>query len=415
MRRSFRFAASLSAFSSHFVFAFSFFLYTASSFSQVLTGADRLFSHEFHLIAGKRVGLVTNHTAVLRNGVHLADSLARHPQVTLAVLFGPEHGIRGEAGAGAVVGDTVDPGTGVAVYSLYGRTYKPTRAMLEGIDVLLYDIQDVGARFYTYISTMTYAMETAAEAGIPFIVLDRPNPITGERVEGFVLEDSLKSFVGLHPIPIVHGMTVGELAGMINGQGWLKGGVRAHLTVVRMTGWTRSMWFDETGLAWIPPSPNMRTLQTATVYPGTCLFEGTNLSEGRGTTHPFELVGAPFVDADRWAAALNQTVLPGVRFEPARFTPASSKHAGLECRGVRIVVTDRNVFEPVKTALWMLSTVFDLHRTDAAWITRSIDRLAGTALVRRSLEAGETPESVFVRTQTSFRSFVTLRRAFLLY
>jgi uncharacterized protein YbbC (DUF1343 family) len=286
--------------------------------------------------------------------------------------------------------------------------------MLEGLDVLLYDIQDVGARFYTYISTMTYAMEAAAEAGIPFVVLDRPNPITGERVEGFVLEDSLKSFVGLHPIPIVHGMTTGELASMINGQGWLKGGVRANLTVVRMRGWERSMWYDETGLAWISPSPNMRTLRTVVVYPGTCLFEGTNLSEGRGTDSPFELVGAPFIDAEEWAETLNGLKLPGVQFEPELFTPTGSKHSGVECRGVRVNVTNRAVFEPVRTGIWMLATALDLHRDKFAWRPQAIDRLAGTALVRQSVGEGRTG-ALLEHASRSLDGFLTLRSRFLLY
>jgi len=393
-----------------------FSLLTISASSQVLVGADCLFSDEhIRLIAGKRVGLVTNHTAVLRNGVHLADSLARHPQVTLTALFGPEHGIRGEAGAGDMVDGSVDSVTGVRVYSLYGQTYKPTQEMLEGLDVLLYDIQDVGARFYTYISTMTYAMEAAAEAGIPFVVLDRPNPITGERVEGFVLDDSLKSFVGMHPVPIVHGMTTGELALMINGLGWLKGGIRANLMVVRMRGWKRSMWYDETGLPWIPPSPNMRTLQTAVVYPGTCLFEGTNFSEGRGTDSPFELVGAPFVDAERWAETLNGLKLPGVRFEPESFTPTGSKHSGEECRGVRLKVTDRTVFKPVRTGLWMLAAAFDLHRNTFAWRPRTIDRLAGTALVRQFVEEEQTPDTLLRHASPSLDGFLTLRSRFLLH
>lgn len=392
-----------------------FSLLTISASSQVLVGADRLFSAEqVHLVAGKRVGLVTNHTAVLRNGVHLADSLARHSGVTLAALFGPEHGIRGEAVAGAAVDDSIDPGTGVKVFSLYGRTTKPTREMLDGLDVLLYDIQDVGARFYTYISTMSYAMEAAAEAGIPFVVLDRPNPITGERVEGFVLEDSLRSFVGLHPIPITHGMTAGELAGMINGQGWLKDGVKADLTVVRMTGWTRSMWYDETGLAWIPPSPNMRTLETAIVYPGVCLIEGTNLSEGRGTDAPFELAGAPFMDGRLWAGELNRLGLQGVRFEAVTFTPDASKYAGTTCGGVHIRVTDREVFSPVKTGLGLLSTARALYPLEFQWKPRSIDRLAGTPLVRAMVDEGKTVDQILQGVPPGER-FLMGRRTYLLY
>jgi uncharacterized protein YbbC (DUF1343 family) len=357
--------------------------FTIPAFSQVSAGADRLFSDEFHLVAGKRVGLVTNHTAVLSNGRHLADSLFAHPEVTLTALFGPEHGIRGEAPAGGHVGDGRDSATGVTVFSLYGRTYKPTPEMLRGIDVLLFDIQDVGARFYTYISTMSYAMEAAAENGIPFIVLDRPNPITGVRVEGPIREDSLKSFVGLHPIPIVHGMTVGELATMFNEEGWLKGGVKADLHVVKMEGWKRETWYDETGLRWIPPSPNIRTLETAIVYPGTCLIEGTNLSEGRGTDRPFEYIGAPYVDGEVLAMELNKLNLPGVDFQAISFTPRATigatnpKYSGIPCSGVVVRVTKREAFEPVRTGHSILVVARRLFGDQFALRAGALERLVG--------------------------------------
>ncbi|MBI4419098.1 MAG: DUF1343 domain-containing protein [Ignavibacteriales bacterium] len=383
--------------------------------SQVTVGADRLLSDEFRLIRGKRIGLVTNHTALLRNGVHLADSLARHSDVRLVALFGPEHGVRGEAAAGAVVDDTVDVRTGAHIYSLYGRTYKPTPEMLSGVEVLLYDVQDVGTRFYSYISTMTYAMEAAAEAGIPFIVLDRPNPLTGSRVEGFVLDDSLKSFVGLYPIPIVYGMTPGELAAMINGEGWLRNGVRGDLTVVRMSGWTRTMWYDQTGLPWLPPSPNMRTLETAIVYPGSCLLEGTNLSEGRGTDRPFENVGAPFIDGKCWAEELNALKLPGVRFDAITFRPNASKHAGSECGGVKISVIDRKEFQPVKTGLALLSTARRLYPSDFQWYRRSIDRLAGSVLVRTMIETGERSDRILDLHAKRVEEFVRRRTSYLTY
>ncbi|MEX1138999.1 MAG: DUF1343 domain-containing protein [Bacteroidota bacterium] len=394
--------------------------FTLSAVSQVTVGADRLFSHEFHLVAGKRLGLVTNHTGLLSNGRHLADSLFARPEVTLAALFGPEHGIRGEVPAGGSVGDGRDSATGVTVFSLYGKTYKPTPEMLKGIDVLLFDIQDVGARFYTYISTMSYAMEAAAENGIPFIVLDRPNPITGIRVEGPIREDLLRSFVGLHPIPIVHGMTVGELATMFNEEGWLKGGVKADLHVVKMEGWKRTMWYDETGLKWIPPSPNIRTLSTAIVYPGTCLIEGTNLSEGRGTDRPFEYVGAPFVDGARWAEELNELGLPGVKFSAITFTPRSTvgsnpKHAGIECNGIVVEVTDREVYEPVKTGVEILSTGKELFARDFRWRESSIDRLAGTPLVRQGIDKRVSGMSIANASVDKLRKFMQNRLLYLLY
>lgn len=359
--------------------------FTAIALSQVTVGADRLLSNEFHLISGKRVGLVTNHTGVLSSGKHLADALHDDPRVTLQALFGPEHGIRGEAPAGGHVGDGRDSATGVTVFSLYGKTYKPTPEMLKNIDVLMFDIQDVGARFYTYISTMSYAMEAAAENKIPFIVLDRPNPITGVRVEGPIREDSLRSFVGLHPIPIVHGMTVGELATMFNEEGWLKDGVKADLHVVKMDGWRREMWYDETGLRWIPPSPNIRTLETAVVYPGTCLIEATNLSEGRGTERPFEYIGAPFVDGEAFAKELNQLHLPGVNFQPITFTPrpmsgaTSPKYSGILCAGVGIQVIDREIFEPVRTGHALLVTAKRIVGEPFALRVGALERLVGVA------------------------------------
>ena len=393
-------------------------LFPSHSISQVRTGADRLFTDEFHLVAGKRIGLVTNHTGLLSNGRHLADSLFAHPEVTLAALFGPEHGIRGEVPAGGSVGDGHDPTTGVTVFSLYGKTYKPTPEMLKGIDVLLFDIQDVGARFYTYISTMSYAMEAAAENGIPFIVLDRPNPITGTRVEGPIREDSLRSFVGLHPIPIVHGMTVGELATMFNEEGWLKSGVKSDLHVVKMEGWRREMWYDETALRWIPPSPNIRTLETAVVYPGTCLIEGTNLSEGRGTDRPFEYIGAPYVDGKKWAEELNSRRLPGVTFQPIRFTPdatKSMKHAGEECGGVFVHVTDRERYEPIITGMTILASARELFPDDFQWRPGSIDRLSGVTTLRETIGDGSVIQAIVQTWGEQMQRFLLLRTRHLSY
>ena len=250
----------------------------------VVVGADVLIHQREDLIKGKRIGLVTNHSGLLANGEHIADALHQMSDVTLVALYGPEHGVRGDT-TGPLQNGT-DPGTGVPVYSLYGATYKPTPEMLKGVEVLVFDIQDVGARFYTYISTLGNVMSAAAENHIPIIVLDRPNPVTGLYVDGPVLEDSLKSFVGYAPIPIAYGMTMGELAEMYNGEGWLDNGVKAELTVVRLQNWKRSMWYDQTGLRWVRLSPNMPTLNTAIPYTGTCLVEGINVSEGRGTDRP---------------------------------------------------------------------------------------------------------------------------------
>ena len=395
-------------------------LFTLSA--QVQTGADLLFMKHFVLIKGKKVGLITNHTAVLSNGTHLADALKRDPSTDLIALFGPEHGIRGDAPDGLRRQDSIDAKTGIPVYSLYGKVYKPTREMLKNIDVLVFDIQDIGARFYTYISTLSYSMEAAAEAGIPFVVLDRPNPIGGVRVEGFIREDSLRSFVGLHPIPIAYGMTTGELATLFNEEGWLEGGIKADLTVVRLEGWRRSMWYDETGLPWIEPSPNMKFLSTAIVYPGMCLVEGTNVSEGRGTPRPFETIGAPFVNGDTLANELNKAQLPGVLFEAIRFTPEADpraapnpKHVGQICGGVSIRVTRRDLFEPVRTGVHLLAVLKKLYPGNFQWRRSGIDRLAGTRSLREGIDAGKDPEAVAREWADRVARFSRLRAKYLLY
>ena len=388
----------------------------------VRAGADVLLSGRFDLVKGKKVGLVTNHSAMLSDGRHLADALHANPDVDLVALFGPEHGIRGDAPDGTTVRDGVDQATGAPVYSLYGTIHKPTPEMLHDVEVLVYDIQDVGARFYTYISTLSYAMEAAAEEMIPFVVLDRPNPIRGTWVEGWVRDDSLSSFVGLHPVPIAHGMTVGELARLFNGEGWLANGVKADLAVVAMENWERSMWYDQTGLVWVRPSPNMATLKTATVYPGTCLIEGTNLSEGRGTDRPFEYLGAPFVDGVRWADRLNAAGLPGVLFEPVTFVPHAiagvttrPKHLETECSGILVNVTDRDRFEPVRTGVHILAAAKVLFADSLKWRDRSIDRLAGTARLRHQIDAGLGAEEIVSGWNDQVIRFLEIRKPYLIY
>ncbi|MBM2839997.1 MAG: hypothetical protein HW412_525 [Bacteroidetes bacterium] len=390
--------------------------------AQVKTGADLLFEKHFKLIEGKKVGLVTNHTAMLSNGKHLADALHEDKRTKLVALFGPEHGVRGDAPAGDKISDAVDSKTGVPAYSLYGGINKPTKEMLKDVDVLIYDIQDVGVRFYTYISTLSYAMEAAAEHKIPYVVLDRPNPIRGTWVEGFNRDDSLRSFVGLHPIALANGMTIGELATMYNNEGWLKGGVKANLTVVKMEGWKRTMWYDQTGLKWLPPSPNIPTLDAAILYPGTCLFEGTNLSEGRGTLRPFENIGAPYIDGSKWAKALNDAKLKGVAFEAVEFTPRSipnmatrPKRLGEKCGGVLVKVTNRDVLEPVKVGVAMLVTAKALYPDSLKWRERSIDRLSGTPKLRKAIDAGATTEKVTEMWKDDVEKFKKIRAKHLLY
>jgi len=387
---------------------------------KTIIGADLLFTKYFDLIKGKNVGLVVNHTALLADGRHLVDAMSEREDVKLVALFGPEHGVRGDT-TGAVP-DAVDPATGVPMYSLYGKTYKPTPDMMKGIDVMIFDIQDVGARFYTYISTLGYAMEAAAEHGIPFIVLDRPNPIGGLYVDGPIRDDTLKSFVAFGKMPVAHGMTVGELATMYSQEKWLENGIQASVKVITMEQWKRDMWYDETGLQWVRPSPNMPTLATATVYTGTCLFEGANISEGRGTERPFEYIGAPWVDAARVGDKLRATPLRGVRFHPIEFTPTKKpnnarapKYDSESCNGIFVEVTDRIQFEPVKTGIYLLWAFKTTHPDKFQWRPPTIDRLSGTPAIRTMLDAGKSPEEVIATWKIGLKRFNAIRSKYLLY
>lgn len=388
----------------------------------VKAGADVLFESKMDLIEGKRIGLVTNHTAILSNGKHLADVLHSTQNVTLAALFGPEHGVRGDAPDGRTIRDTVDANTGVPVFSLYGRINKPTPEMLKDVDVLVFDIQDVGARFYTFISTMFLCMESAAENKIPFIVLDRPNPITGNLMGGPIRVDSLKTFVGWVPVPIAHGMTVGELAQMANTEGWLKDKMSANLTVVKMENWKRSMWYDETSLRWIKPSPNMATLTTAIVYPGLCLIEGINVSEGRGTEKPFEYIGAPWIDGKKLTETVRRYNLPGVTFKPVTFTPqeipnvaANPKYKGRECAGIYVNVTDRTKLDPVKTGIAVVAAIHALYPDSLQFRERGFDRLAGTPMIREAILKGISVETIVSSWSEALKEFSKKRIPSLLY
>jgi uncharacterized protein YbbC (DUF1343 family)/CubicO group peptidase (beta-lactamase class C family) len=321
-------------------------LSTQHSALSTLNGIDVLARDGFALLKGKRVGLITNHTGRNREGQTTIDILFNAPGVKLVALFSPEHGIRGTLDQ-AKISSSVDEKTKLPINSLYGETRQPTPEMLKNIDILVYDIQDVGARFYTYISTLGLALEAAAKAKIKFVVLDRVNPINGVDVEGPIADADKLSFIAHHRIPVRHGMTVGELAQLFNGER----NINADLEVVRIDGWQRRAWFDETGLVWTNPSPNMRSLTQATLYPGVCLLEPTNVSVGRGTDTPFEMIGAPWIEERKLAAALNARNIPGVRFIPVRFTPRTSVHEGKECGGVNIIITDRTRLEPVTAGM----------------------------------------------------------------
>jgi len=356
----------------------------------VVPGLGRLIGDNFAPLVGKRVGVIANATSTFE-GQHIIDLLAAAPDVDLVAAFAPEHGIRGTADAGAQVADETDPVTGIPIVSLYGNNRAPTPASLADLDVLVYDLQDVGARYYTYISTLGLAMQAAADAGVEFVVLDRPNPLGGERVAGFTREPELESFVSQYPIPSVYGLTAGELAAAIAGERWLRGLDALDLTVVPVANWSRTMRWNETGLAWVAPSPGLPTATSALVYPATVLFEATSLSFGKGTTTPFELVGAPWLDGAALAAGLNAHDLPGVQFEAITFTPSADlapnpRHGGEEVGGVALRVTDPASFDPVAAGVYLLSMV--QQQATAAGRSSIIDRpdffdlLAGTTRLR---------------------------------
>ena len=341
-------------------------------------------------LRGKRVALLTNQTAVDRERRTDIDLIAAHPQLKLVALLAAEHGIRGTVAPGEFIRDSVDAQTGVPIYSLYATEDRgPSPEMLKNVDVIVYDLQEVGGRTWTYVSTMALSMQAAKRKGIPFVVLDRPNPIGGEIVEGALLDPKFKSFVGMYPIPARHGMTVGELAKLFNE----KYGIGCDLIVARAANWRRSQWQDETGLPWVNPSPNLRSLAALTSYTGSVYFEGTTLTEGRGgSPRPYEEIGAPWLDAPAVAAAMNARGLPGVRFDTSTFTmqPKAGKHPGKHIRAIRFVVTDRERYRPVRTSLLLIDEIRRRHPQEFAW-TATIDRLTGSDKVRRAIEEGWLP------------------------
>jgi len=372
-----------------------------------LNGIDTLARDGFALLKGRRVGLITNQTGRDREGRSTIDLLHQAPDVKLVALFSPEHGIRGVADEN--VADSVDEKTGLPIYSLYGATRKPTREMLKDVDTLVYDIQDVGARFYTYISTLGLAMEEAAKNKVKFVVLDRVNPINGVEVEGPLADADKLSFTAYYQLPVRHAMTVGELALLFNGERQ----INADLQVVRVENWRRESWFDETGLVWVNPSPNMRSLTEATLYPGIGLLETTNVSVGRGTDTPFEVVGAPWIDGRRLATGLNGTRLPGVRFVPVRFTPRSSVHKDAECGGINIVITDRAQFEPITTGLEIAAQLLKLYPKDFA--ADKFNGLLVNQKVHDAFRQGADGRALRQIWESDLAGFRAIRSRYLLY
>jgi len=374
----------------------------------VLCGIDVLQRDGFRQLAGKRVGLITNQTGINRDGVSTAKLLQQAPNVNLVALFSPEHGIAGKLDI-ARIGDARDPETGLQIFSLYGETRRPTAASLAQVDAILFDIQDIGTRFYTYISTMGYAMEAAAAAHVAFVVLDRPNPINGIDVDGPVRDPGRESFVSYHPIAVRHGMTVGELARMFRAERSLD----LTLTVVKVEGWRRADYFDRTGLLWVNPSPNMRSLTEAVLYPGIGLLETTNLSVGRGTDTPFELLGAPWLDGQRLAAVLNRAGLPGVRCVPLRFTPSSSKYAGERGGGIALVITDRARLRSLDTGLEIARQLRHLYPDQ--WDFTHFDRLLANKATWEAVGHGASLAVIRAAFADGLKRFKLRRQRFLLY
>lgn len=377
----------------------------------ILPGIDVLLSQHLDRIVDRRIGLVSNASSVTRNLLPTAEVLLHSGHGHLTALFAPEHGFYASTAAATAVKPAVDARLGLPVYSLYGDVQRPVTAMLAGLDLLIFDLQSVGVRFYTYTTTLLYVLQAAAEHRLPVIVCDRPNPLAGEVVEGPVLEPAFASFVGCGPLPIRHGLTIGELARLYV-ERW---GYDCDLMVAPCTGWQRAMWFDETGLLWLPPSPNMPKLSTAVLYPGTCLIEGTNLSEGRGTALPFEVVGAPGIDGWALAQAMNELNLPGIHFQPTRFEPAAGKWAGQLCHGLQLHVLDRRLLRPVAMALHLIATIKARYADIFTWHLPHFDRLLGTDLVRQQLEA-EIPVSEIISSWNSAQAtFMRQRESVLIY
>jgi uncharacterized protein YbbC (DUF1343 family) len=389
----------------------------AASADSVLPGVEVLLRDSLHLLEGKRVGLITNPSGRDRSGRSTIDLLYHAPGVKLVALFGPEHGLRGVAEAGAKVASSVDSATGIPIYSLYGDIRVPTPEMLDKIDVLVYDIQDVGARVYTFQWTMVLSAAAAAKAGKPFVVLDRPDPIRGDRFGGGVLDTTQRSFVGQYPVALRYGLTPGELLHYLVGTGQ----VQANLTVVPMHGYRRSMWFDETGIPWVNPSPNLRDLDATLLYTGTVFFEGTNLSEGRGTDRPFRVVGAGWLnDAGAIAAALNAEQLPGVHFDStSRKVAEGQKWGGQTIPMIEIEVTDRDKVEPVSVGVHLLQAIYSRHQKDWEWRASHFDRLAGTIALREALPADTTGtkaiDSLLARWDREAKEWGERVRPYLIY
>lgn len=388
---------------------------------RIKLGLERLLDERIDAIAGARAGLVCNQASVDHGFRHAADLFHAHPQINLTTLFGPQHGIRGDVQDNMIeTGHAVDRRTQLPIYSLYSETREPTPGMLQDVDVIVVDLQGVGCRIYTFAYTMANCMRAAKRLGKKVVVCDRPNPIGGEQVAGNVTEPGHESFVGQFSIPTRHGMTMGELARLFNEHF----GIGCELEVVELDGWTRDLWYEDSDGPWVMPSPNIPTPDSCKVFPGTVHLEGTQMSEGRGTTRPFEIIGAPYIDADQYAKKLNALNLPGIYFRSCVFMPTFQKHAGAACGGVQIHVLDRNVFEPVSAGIAAVKAAYDLYRDDFGWKSppyeyeyerNPFDVISGTTELRAQIERGDSLKSIVESWQPALGEFKRVRQEHLLY
>lgn len=392
--------------------------------SKVTVGADRLFSEYEYLIKGKNVALVSNHTGILSDGTHLADALFNYKDANLKVLFGMHFNIRSnDYSLPKDKEDDLDAQTGLPKYSLYGERHKPTKQMLKDVDVILFDIQEVGARFYEHINILGFVLEAASENDIEVIVLDRPNPITGIKTDGFITDNEfLFSFGAFGKLPVIHGMTMGEIAKMYNGEKMLRGEKQTTLHVVEMLGWKRDMWYDETGLKWIKPSPNLPDFDSMLTYTGTCLFEGINVSAGRGTDKPFQYIGAPWIDNLTVVNTLDTLNLPGVHFEPITFTPKKMDFhsrdpylANEVCNGINVTITDRNLFDSYRVGISMLWAIHKVHPEKMIWDKETMNRLVGTTRLEHMIYEDKNPSQIFESWENELNRFNKIRAKYLLY
>jgi uncharacterized protein YbbC (DUF1343 family) len=389
--------------------------------NRVTLGLEKLLEAPPASLKNARVGLICNQASVDHKFQHAADILFARPEINLRALFGPQHGIRGDVQDNMIETEhTIDRDTGLPIHSLYSETREPTEAMLADVDVLIFDMQDVGCRIYTFAYTLANCMMAAKKFGKKVIVCDRPNPINGKQVEGNVLEPEQASFVGFYALPTRHGMTLGELALMFND----RFGIGCDLEIVKMEGWQRDFWLDQTDTPWVFPSPNIPTLDSATVFPGAVHFEGTQISEGRGTTRPFELIGAPYIDPTEYAQALNNLKFPGVFFRSCIFRPTFQKHGGVSCGGVQTHVLDRETFEPVITGVAMVKVAYDLYGSEFRWKEppyeyvydrNPFDVIAGTSSIREGIERGDSLEEIRSSWPERFEEFSRAREQYLLY